>query len=106
MNYSPVSGSLTYSVITTTISSPITINTTSINTTSNFIFAKTKYKIFDKEIEVNGDRHFNISLLATLINLHGVPFYLEMQKQMIFLPTEITNFLDKEVLSYYRDKKI
>ena len=25
---------------------------------------------------------------------------------MIFLPTEITNFLDKEVLSYYRDKKI
>lgn len=67
---------------------------------------KSKYIILNKEIEVEGDKDFNVAVCVSLINTLGIEYYIELKKQEVNLPKEIDDFLEKEIVSYYRNKTI
>lgn len=98
----------------TTTNSNIFVSTgTTISVTSgtNIVFntwptPKSKYIIFEKEIEVEGYVDNGLASCISLINTLGIKFYIELKKQHVNLPKEIEDFLEKEIVSYYRNKTI
>ncbi len=105
--------------LSTIVSSPLVVNT--VTTTGNFptgstlvyngisatwTTTKSKYIVLDKEIEIEGAKDFNVSLCVSLINTLGIKYYIELKKQDVFFPKEIGDFLEEEIVSYYRNKTI
>lgn len=86
------------------------ISTSTSGITSGIIYTIcnpiSKYIVLDKEIEVSGYKDFNTSSCIALINTIGIKFYIELKKQDVRLPKEIEDFLEKEIVSYYRNSTI
>jgi hypothetical protein len=94
------------SVASATLASGALTSTTIHTTGYSQTITKTKYYVLDREIEVDGYRDFNVGLCISLINQLGIEYYLELSRQEISFPNEISDYLEEEVLRHFRDKKI
>lgn len=76
----------------------------------NYTMPKSKYKLFGKDIEIDGYKDTNISMLLTHINLHGIVWYMKFKEQYtdseVPLPEELSKELEVEIIAYKRDKHI
>lgn len=95
-----------------TISSNVTISGGSNITFSNTgtIYSiqpqKTTYHILGEDFEVEGWVDGNVGMIIASINVLGKPYYDELKKQHISLPTEIEEFLKNKFIVLERDRKI
>jgi hypothetical protein len=106
-----LSGSATFNGLTVVINvaSGTTTNcNVSSGGTTNYTISSSKvsYDVLGKKIEINGYRNFEIGLCLALINTNGIEFYLELKKQEITFPNEIGDYLETQLVSYFRNKKI
>ncbi len=76
------------------------------NATLNTYRSKVTYKVLGSDIEVDGYRDYNVGLSLAMLNSVGISFYKELKAQEIQFPKEIEEFLQKEMISYERNKKI
>lgn len=68
--------------------------------------ASSLYHILGEDVEVNGYKDPNVSIIIATINVLGKPYYDQLLKQGISLPSEISTFLEKKFLILERDRKI
>jgi len=87
---------------TTTGSSQTVLTTTAYRTLST----KTTYHILEEDVEVDGYKDNTIVMIIATINVLGKPYYDELLKQGVILPSEILTFLEKKFLILERDRKI
>ncbi len=108
-NTSPICGSVGpvgsigitgYSVSGTTISTGSSVYTTTyVNNTCEYDVLGTKIKVFGFHNDI-------AALSISIINILGIEAYIEMCKNKLVFPTEITEFLDTQVISHNRNKSI
>ena len=87
---------------TSTGSSQTVLTTTAYRTLST----KTTYHILEEDVEVDGYKDNTIVMIIATINVLGKPYYDELLKQGVILPSEILTFLEKKFLILERDRKI
>lgn len=73
---------------------------------ASFASPKTTYVLFSKEIEVSGYHDVQTAIIVSLINVLGIEYYINLKMQGTLLNDELSSFLEEEVKSYNRDKKI
>ena len=66
----------------------------------------TYYHLLGQDIEVMGHKSIEIATIVSLINVLGKAYYHDIKKQGISLPKEIETFLEENIVSFERDKKI
>lgn len=67
---------------------------------------KTKYVLFEEEIEVEGYPSTEVAQTISIINCIGWKYYEEIQKQGISFSGELKSVLETRYKTYLRDKKI
>ena len=67
---------------------------------------KSKYIVFDQEVEIDGYLDTNTAMVVSLINLLGKPYYDEIKKQGISFDCKIENVMLENFKIHERDKKI
>ena len=81
-----------------------------LTTTSGLAYStlstKTTYHILEEDVEVAGYKDNTIVMIIATINVLGKPYYDELIKQGVILPSEILTFLEKKFLILERDRKI
>ena len=84
-----------------------TISTsTGIGSVYSTLLAKSTYHILGEDVEVDGYKDNTIVMIIATINVLGKPYYDELLKQGVILPSEILTFLEKNFLILERDRKI
>jgi len=74
--------------------------------TVNYTMNKTTYHILGEDIEVNAYSDPNLAVVISTLNVLGKPFYDELKKNNITLPTEIEEYLELKFKILERDRKI
>ena len=74
--------------------------------TMNYSINKTTYHVLGEDIEVDdyGDPHLAVAI--STLNILGKPFYDELKKNNVTLPSEIEEYLEKKFKILERDRKI
>ena len=74
--------------------------------TMNYSINKTTYHVLGEDIEVEsyGDPHLAVAI--STLNVLGKPFYDELKKNNITLPSEIEEYLEVKFKILERDRKI
>ena len=120
---SPIFGtpSVTSGSLYGTGSSTLTISGTNSNTTitngtagsyvvygngSTLSFAKTTYHVLGEDIQVDGYGDPYLAVTISTLNVLGKPFYDELKKNNVSLPTEIEEYLEVKFKILERDRKI
>jgi hypothetical protein len=101
---SGTSGSISTSGTTTTTSTGL--HTTIGNSSYTISPQKTKYTLFDEEIEVDGHASIEAAQTIAIINCIGWKYYEEIQKQGVSFSVELKSVLETRYKTYLRDKKI
>jgi hypothetical protein len=73
--------------------------------TMNYI-NKTTYHVLGEDIEVDGYGDPHIAVAISTLNVLGKPFYDELKKNNLTLPSEIEEYLEKKFKILERDRKI
>lgn len=113
---SVTSGSLYGTGSSTLIISSTSSNTTITNgTAGSYIlygngntlsFSKTTYHVLGEDIEVDSYANAELGIAISTLNVLGKPFYDQLKKNNITLPTEIEEYLEKKFKILERDRKI
>jgi hypothetical protein len=75
--------------------------------TMNYSINKTTYHVLGEDIEVDCyDRDPYLAVAISTLNILGKPFYDELKKNNITLPTEIEEYLELKFKILERDRKI
>ena len=69
-------------------------------------FAKTTYHVLGEDIEVDSYANAELGIAISTLNVLGKPFYDQLKKNNITLPTEIEEYLEKKFKILERDRKI
>lgn len=75
---------------------------TNVSFSSNIGLRKEIYHVLGEDIEVSGMRTFELVSVICTLNVLGKPYYDELKKNQITLPTEIEDYLKIK----FRDLKI
>jgi hypothetical protein len=73
---------------------------------NNLSFAKTTYHVLGEDIQVDSYSDPNLAVVISTLNVLGKPFYDELKKNNITLPTEIEENLKVKFKVLERDRKI
>ena len=95
-------GTISTSTVTSYSAGTITTSGSAYRTLST----KTTYHILEEDVEVDGYKDNTIVMIIATINVLGKPYYDELLKQGVILPSEILTFLEKKFLILERDRKI
>jgi hypothetical protein len=90
------------SITTSTISSGLTWGGSTMNYSTN----KTTYHVLGEDIEVITWGDPNLAVAISTLNILGKPFYEQLKKNNITLPTEIEEYLEVKFKILERDRKI
>ena len=92
------------SITTSTLSSGqyLTLGGSTISYTMN----KITYHVLGEDIQVDGYGDPNLAVVISTLNVLGKPFYDELKKNNITLPTEIEEYLELKFKILERDRKI
>ena len=106
-----MSGSYGPTGSTTTTTTLITGSGSSYYTTAGSSYystflPKSTYHILGEDVEVDGYKDNHIIMIIATINVLGKPYYDELLKQGVILPSEISTFLERKFLILERDRKI
>ena len=75
--------------------------------TMNYSINKTTYHVLGEDIEVDGyERDPYLAVAISTLNILGKPFYDELKKNNITLPSEIEEYLEVKFKILERDRKI
>jgi hypothetical protein len=74
--------------------------------TMNYSINKTTYHVLGEDIEVDGYGDPYLAVAISTLNVLGKPFYDELKKNNITLPTEIEEYLEVKFKILERDRKI
>ena len=74
--------------------------------TMNYTINKTTYHVLGEDIEVDGYGDTHLAIAISTLNVLGKPFYDELRKNNIALPSEIENYLEVKFKILERDRKI
>ena len=69
-------------------------------------FAKTTYHVLGEDIEVDSYANAELGIAISTLNILGKPFYDELKKNNVTLPSEIEEYLEKKFKILERDRKI
>ena len=69
-------------------------------------FAKTTYHVLGEDIQVDSYANAELGIAISTLNMLGKPFYDQLKKNNITLPTEIEEYLEKKFKILERDRKI
>jgi hypothetical protein len=69
-------------------------------------FAKTTYHVLGEDIQVDSYANAELGIAISTLNILGKPFYDQLKKNNITLPTEIEEYLEKKFKILERDRKI
>lgn len=96
-----INSNLTYPGYITTTSGGSSISTTSASIQTN------RYYILGEYIDLSiNDFSGTLSTILATLNVLGRPFYEELKKQPISLPTELTDLIEKRLIITERERKI
>jgi hypothetical protein len=90
------------SITTSTIPSGLTWGGSTMNYSTN----KTTYHVLGEDIEVITWGDPNLAVAISTLNILGKPFYDQLKKNNITLPTEIEEYLEVKFKILERDRKI
>jgi hypothetical protein len=92
------------SITTSTLSSGqyLTLGGSTISYTMN----KITYHVLGEDIQVDGYGDPNLAVVISTLNVLGKPFYDELKKNNVSLPTEIEEYLELKFKILERDRKI
>ena len=90
------------SITTSTIPSGLTWGGSTMNYSTN----KTTYHVLGEDIEVITWGDPNLAVAISTLNILGKPFYEQLKKNNITLPTEIEEYLEVKFKILERDRKI
>lgn len=85
------------------------VSTTLSYTNGGLIFQggnKTTYHVLGEDIEVDGYTDTNIAVIISTLNILGKPFYDQLKKNNICLPSKIEKYLEVKFRLLERDRKI
>ena len=68
--------------------------------------AKTTYHVLGEDIQVDSYANAELGITISTLNVLGKPFYDQLKKNKITLPTEIEEYLEKKFKILERDRKI
>lgn len=74
--------------------------------TMNYSMNKTTYHVLGEDIEVDGYADTYLAVAISTLNVLGKPFYDELKKNNINLPSEIEEYLEVKFKILERDRKI
>ena len=74
--------------------------------TMNYSMNKTIYHVLGEDIEVDGYGDQYLAVAISTLNVLGKPFYDELKKNNITLPSEIEEYLEIKFKILERDRKI
>jgi len=74
--------------------------------TMNHLVNKTTYHVLGEDFQVEGYGDPNLSVVISTLNVLGKPFYDQLKKNNISLPTEIEEYLEVKLKILERDRKI
>ena len=74
--------------------------------TMNYTMSKTTYHVLGEDIEVDGYGDSHLAVIISTLNVLGKPFYDELKKNNVSLPTEIEEYLELKFKILERDRKI
>jgi len=74
--------------------------------TINYTMNKTTYHILGEDIQIDGYSDPNLAVVISTLNVLGKPFYDELKKNNVSLPTEIEEYLELKFKILERDRKI
>jgi hypothetical protein len=72
----------------------------------NYSINKTTYHVLGEDIEVEGHGYPYLVVAISTLNVLGKPFYDELKKNKVSLPTEIEEYLEVKFKILERDRKI
>lgn len=70
------------------------------------ISSKTTYHILGEDIQIDGYNDPHLAVIISTLNVLGKPFYDELKKNNVSLPTEIEEYLELKFKILERDRKI
>lgn len=74
--------------------------------TMNYSINKTTYNVLGEDIEVDGYGDPYLAVAISTLNILGKPFYDELKKNNVSLPSEIEEYLEFKFKILERDRKI
>jgi hypothetical protein len=74
--------------------------------TMNYSINKTTYHVLGEDIEVDGYGDPYLAVAISTLNILGKPFYDELKKNNVSLPSEIEEYLEFKFKILERDRKI
>jgi len=74
--------------------------------TMNYSINKTTYHVLGEDIEVDGYGDPYLAVAISTLNILGKPFYNELKKNNVSLPSEIEEYLEFKFKILERDRKI
>lgn len=74
--------------------------------TMNYSVNKTTYHVLGEDIEVEGYGDSHLAVVISTLNVLGKPFYDELKKNNLTLPSEIEEYLEIKFKILERDRKI
>jgi hypothetical protein len=74
--------------------------------TMNYSINKTTYHVLGEDIEVDGYGDPHLAVAISTLNVLGKPFYDELKKNNLNLPSEIEEYLEIKFKILERDRKI
>jgi len=74
--------------------------------TMNYTMSKTTYHILGEDIQIDGYNDPHLAVIISTLNVLGKPFYDELKKNNVSLPTEIEEYLELKFKILERDRKI
>jgi hypothetical protein len=74
--------------------------------TMNYSTNKTTYHVLGEDIEVDGYGDPYLAVAISTLNILGKPFYNELKKNNVSLPSEIEEYLEVKFKILERDRKI
>jgi hypothetical protein len=72
----------------------------------NYSINKTTYHVLGEDIEVDGYGDPHLAVAISTLNVLGKPFYDELKKNNLNLPSEIEEYLEIKFKILERDRKI
>lgn len=73
---------------------------------TNYTIQKATYHILGEDVEVEGYTDGNLAVIISTLNVLGKPFYDELKKNNITLPSDIEDYLEFKFKILERDRKI
>ena len=74
--------------------------------TMNYSINKTTYHVLGEDLEVDGYGDPYLAVAISTLNILGKPFYDELKKNNVTLPSEIEEYLEVKFKILERDRKI